>query len=118
MALLGFPPFVTFFTEVAILLAGFGRGLVWQMGLACLLLLVVFAGIARHVLAMTVGTDATPPVAPRSEALMPDRPTWWRQLPVGLGLGTAALLGVAGWPLAGTLTLAVAALGRVAGRRG
>ena len=110
-ALLGFPPFVTFFTEVAILLAGFGRGLVWQMGLACLLLLVVFAGIARHVLAMTVGTDATPPVAPRSEALMPDRPTWWRQLPVGLGLGTAALLGVAGWPLAGTLTLAVAALG-------
>lgn len=109
-ALLGFPPFVTFFSEVGILLGGFQRGLAWQMALAAALLLVMFAGFARHVLALTVGTDPDPtPQAP--EALMPDRPTLWRQVPVGLALAFSAVLAFAAWPLASVLTSAVAALG-------
>ncbi len=110
-ALLGFPPFVTFFTEVAIIVAGFQRGLGWQMVVACGLLLVVFAGIARHVLAMTLGADPTPVRSDHSEALMPDRPTRWRQVPIALALAAAALLGFLGWPLADTLLQAAAALG-------
>ncbi len=110
-ALLGFPPFLTFFTEVGIIVAGFHRGLVWQMGLACVLLLVVFAGIARHVLAMTLGTDSTPAAAVTSEALMPDRPTWWRQVPIVLALGVTALLAFAAWPLSDVIGAAVLALG-------
>lgn len=111
-ALLGFPPFVTFFTEVAILVAGFSRGLGWQMGIAIVLLLAMFAGFARHVLAMTVGTDPDP-IVPATEALMPDRPAMFRQVPVGIALALCAVAGFAAWPLAPVLADAVAALGGV-----
>jgi hydrogenase-4 component F len=101
--LLGFPPFVTFFTEVAIIIAGFTRGLAWQMGLACILLLVVFAGIARQALAMTLGA------APGGVGAHAQR--WWRQLPIWVALTANAVLGFAAWPLAAVLSQAVAALG-------
>jgi formate hydrogenlyase subunit 3/multisubunit Na+/H+ antiporter MnhD subunit len=109
-ALLGFPPFVTFFTEVAILVAGFQRGLGWQMTLACALLLVVFAGIARHALAMTVGTDPDPHSVRTSPAPL-DQPARFRQIPIGIALGVSAVIGFAAWPLTGPLLAAVAALG-------
>ncbi len=109
-ALLGFPPFVTFFTEVAIIVAGFQRGLGWQMMVACILLVVVFAGIARHVLAMTVGTDPDPEVT-RTLPAPPDKPARFRQVPIGIALGLCAVVGFAAWPLAGPLVAAVAALG-------
>ncbi len=109
-ALLGFPPFVTFFTEVAIIVAGFQRGLGWQMLLACALLLVVFAGIARHVLAMTVGSDLDPEVSRNSPAPR-DKPARYRQVPIGLALAVSAAIGFAAWPLATPLIAAVAALG-------
>jgi hydrogenase-4 component F len=105
--LLGFPPFVTFFTEVAIIIAGFQHGLMWQFGLACVLLLVVFAGITRQVLAMTLGGGDTAGKG-RDDGY---RPPWWRQLPIGLALAASAVLGFAAWPLASTLSEAVAALG-------
>ena len=60
-ALLGFPPFVLFFTEVAIVVAGWQAGLGWAMGIALVLLLVVFAGLSRHVSAMTLGAPAGAP---------------------------------------------------------
>ncbi|MFV0460756.1 MAG: proton-conducting transporter membrane subunit, partial [Actinomycetales bacterium] len=53
-ALLGFPPFTLFLTEVAIIVAGYQRGLVYPTTIALVLLLIVFAGISRHVLAMTL----------------------------------------------------------------
>jgi hydrogenase-4 component F len=99
--LLGFPPFVTFFTEVAIIVAGFTRGLGWQMAVACVLLLVVFAGITRQVLAMTLGAGV------REQS----RPVWWRRLPISLALLASAGLSFALWPLSGSLLAAVAALG-------
>lgn len=99
--LLGFPPFITFFTEVAILIAGFTRGLGWQMAVACALLLVVFAGISRQVLTMTLGAGTR----------APERVVWWRQLPIWLGLAASMALSFALWPLTPVLTAAVAALG-------
>ena len=91
-ALLGFPPFVTFFTEVGIIVAGFQRGLLWPMLVACVLLLVVFAGIARHALAMTLGADAGPTSAELDEALGALRQA--QGALVGLG-GSLALRGEA-----------------------
>ncbi len=109
-ALLGFPPFVTFFTEVAIIVAGFQRGLGWEMVVACVLLLAVFAGIARHALAMTVGADPDPEAA-RTSPAPPDLPARFRQVPIGVALAVSAVLGFAAWPLATPLVDAVAALG-------
>jgi hydrogenase-4 component F len=109
-ALLGFPPFVTFFTEVAIIIAGFQRGLGWQMIVACALLLIVFAGIARHALAMTVGTDRDPEVT-RTSPAPPDQPARYRQIPIVVALAVSAVIGFAAWPLATPLIAAVTALG-------
>jgi len=103
--LLGFPPFVTFFTEVAIVIAGFQAGLGVAMGLVCVLLLIVFAGISRQVLAMSLGVPAAG--RPMADGRTPLR----RRVPITLALVASALLGFAAWPLADTLAQAVAALG-------
>ena len=98
---------MTFFTEVAIIVAGFQAGLVWPFALGCVLLLVVFAGIARQVLRMTLGGgDAGARASDDGR-----RPPWWRQLPIGVALAVSAGLGFAAWPLAGVLGQAVVALG-------
>jgi hydrogenase-4 component F len=124
-ALLGFPPFVLFFTEVAIVVAGWQAGLGWAMGLALLLLLVVFAGLARHVSAMTLGepTSASPghdaqpdePGSPTDPALPAPGPVAepvgrGRQAPVLLALGAAAVPGFLAIPLAAALSEAAAVL--------
>ncbi len=112
-ALLGFPPFVLFFTEVAIVIAGWRAGLEVPMAVALGLLLLVFAGMARHVAAMTISTG---PVAPdEPDAVSPTGgtglPGSGRTAPVLISLAVAAVLGFAAWPLAGVLTAAAAALG-------
>lgn len=113
-ALLGFPPFVTFFTEVAILLALWQQGLGWVAGAALVLLLGVFAGIARHILGMTVGSADAPrtPSAGHDDDLEGgvDVPTRHRDAPVALALTATAVLGFLAYPLSGVLTDAVAAL--------
>ena len=123
-ALLGFPPFVLFFTEVTIVVTGWQAGLGWAMGIALVLLLVVFAGLSRHVLAMTLGASvradaagtvnrggdladpgpAAPDVGPSGGG---------RQAPVLLGLAAAAVLGFLAVPLAGTLDAAASVLAGV-----
>jgi hydrogenase-4 component F len=55
VALVGMPPFALFFTEVAIIFAGFQRGLGWVMSLAVLLFLINFAGLVRHSSLMIFG---------------------------------------------------------------
>jgi hydrogenase-4 component F len=82
------------------------------MVIACVLLLAVFAGIARNVLAMTVGAEPDRDAA-RTSAAPPDRPALFRQVPIGIALAAAGVLGFAAWPLAGPLLAAVAALGGV-----
>ena len=53
-ALLGFPPFGLFFSELAIIVAGWQAGLTWVVTAMVALLLLVFAGLGRHILAMTL----------------------------------------------------------------
>ena len=57
-ALLGFPPFALFFSEVGIVVAGWRAGLGAAMGAVLVLLLVLFAGLARATAAMVLGSGA------------------------------------------------------------
>lgn len=109
-ALLGFPPFVTFFTEVAILVALAEAGLWWAAGAAALLLLVTFVGIARQVLGMTVGAPAPVPDS-GDHRLVEDPPSRRRTAPVALALGVGAAMSFLAVVLVPVLTAAAAALG-------
>lgn len=110
-ALLGFPPFVTFFTEVAILVALTEAGLWWAAGGAALLLLVTFIGIARQVLGMAVG--APEPQAPGDHALVEDRPSPLRTAPVAIALVCGAAVSFLAVFFVPVLGAAAAALGVV-----
>jgi hydrogenase-4 component F len=57
VALVGMPPFALFFTEVAIIFAGFQRGLGFVMSLVVLLILINFAGLVRHSSLMIFGRN-------------------------------------------------------------
>jgi hydrogenase-4 component F len=109
-ALLGFPPFVTFFTEVAILLALTQAGLWWAAGGAAVLLLVTFVGIARQVLGMTIGSpDAA--TAPGDHALIEDRPSRLRTAPVAMAMICGAAVSFLALVFVPVLGAAATALG-------
>ena len=106
VALLGFPPFALFFTELAIILAGATSGLTLPTAAVVVLLLLVFVGLSRHTLAMTLGpTTAT-------QGSHPARTRRSAQIPVVIALTVSALLPLAAWPLTETLTSAASAVGR------
>ncbi len=109
-ALLGFPPFVTFFTEVAILVALTEAGLWWAAGGAALLLLVTFIGIARQMLRMTVGAPDPHP-APREHALVEDPPIRSRTAPVAIALACGAAVSFLAFLFVPVLGAAAVALG-------
>jgi hydrogenase-4 component F len=102
-ALLGLPPFSLFFSEVAIVVAGFQRGLGVVMVVAVGLVLVLFAGLARHTAAMTMGAGPAAAPAPDGTLLGP-------QTPLVLALGVTAVVGLAAGPLATLLAEAGAVL--------
>ncbi len=85
--LLGFPPGVLFFTEVTILVAGWQQGLGWVSLAAGGLLVVVFAVLARHTLAMTLGA----PDASSDRAA--ERRSWTADLPLAAALAVTAVVG-------------------------
>jgi hydrogenase-4 component F len=117
-ALLGFPPFSLFFSEVAIVVAGFQGGLGAVMVVAVVLILVLFAGLARHTSSMLfapvragdvlasvplAGTDA-----PSSQ---PDRASHGPRLPLVIALGATAVIAFASGPLSTLLAQAATLLG-------
>jgi hydrogenase-4 component F len=55
VALLGFPPFSLFASELGIARTGLASGRGWAVGIAFGLVLVAFAAIARHAIAMLLG---------------------------------------------------------------
>ncbi len=57
-ALIGFPPFSIFFSEVGIIVAGYSTGMGVTVGIALVLLLVIFASLTRLTVAMTIGAPA------------------------------------------------------------
>jgi hydrogenase-4 component F len=105
-ALLGLPPFSLFFSEVAIVVAGFQGGLGWAMAVAVGLLLVLFAGLARHSASMTLGQGSASPVDLNPPDLAPHGP----QLPLLFALGVTAVIGFATGPLSNLLTQAASLL--------
>jgi len=104
VALLGLPPFSLFFSEVAIVIAGVQRGLTWVMAVAVLLMLVLFAGLARHTSAVMFGPRSATDEPPDGAAHGP-----W--LPLAVALGATAVVGFAAGPLSTILVQAAAVLG-------
>jgi hydrogenase-4 component F len=75
-ALLGFPPFSIFFSEVGIVLAGWSAGMGIVVGIALALLLVIFASLTRLTVALTIGSphdsrDHLPPMLPEQASASP-----------------------------------------------
>ena len=115
VTLLGLPPSGLFLTEVALVVAGFRAGYGWAMLVLLVLLLVVFAGMGRAALTMTLGGG---PDGPDRPAPAPDGPDGAAAAaldaplaPVVLALAAAALVVVAPEPFAGALRAAVDVLG-------
>ena len=116
-ALLGFPPFSLFFSEVAILIACWQRGLGWAAAIALVLLLVIFGGLARTSAGMLLGRPAVPvpPPTPPTTQPSPTPPTSpllgrGPQAPVALALGCCAVVAFAALPVGGLLARAAADL--------
>ncbi|MGW5423795.1 proton-conducting transporter transmembrane domain-containing protein [Streptomyces sp. NPDC003943] len=121
-ALLGFPPFSLFASELGIVRAGFGAGLGWVAAVALLLVLVVFGALAVRTARMLLG-PAMPAASPGAEAGPGAGPglgqgqgagpgPWpgavW---PLVLGLAACAALGLTTGPLTGLLHDAAAVIG-------
>jgi hydrogenase-4 component F len=91
LALLGLPPFSLFASELAIARAGFADGLGWAVAIALVLMLVIFAAVARHAQQMLLGE------APAD--LESHRTTSLAVAPLIAGLAVSAALGVSIWPI-------------------
>jgi hydrogenase-4 component F len=115
-ALLGMPPFALFFTEVAIVVAGFQRGMGWVLTIAVGLLLVAFIGLARHTGDMVFGAaqegeGSIAPGDPVEPHAVVDRSWRGPRLPLIAALGITAVVGVATGPFADLLGQAARVLG-------
>lgn len=101
LALLGFPPFSLFASELALSRAAFTHGgaMSWLMSLALLLVLIAFAALAHRVAHMLLGPAPRPRTKPESAAAVG---------PLVLGLAACTALGITLGPLAGLLTHAAA----------
>ncbi len=91
VALLGFPPFALFASEVGMARGMSTAGLAWALAMALLFVLVAFGALARHGSAMLLG--AVPGGAP---ALRVSR---IGAVPIVTGLGACLLLGITAGPL-------------------
>ncbi|MFJ5842867.1 proton-conducting transporter membrane subunit [Streptomyces shenzhenensis] len=103
VALMAFPPFSLFASELGIARAGFlaGGGLAWVTAVALLLVLVAFAALAARTAHMLLGPAPAPPTGPEATAV-------W---PLALGLSACAALGVGLGPLTDLLHTAAQAIG-------
>ncbi|WP_329238226.1 proton-conducting transporter membrane subunit [Actinoallomurus sp. NBC_01490] len=103
-ALAGLPPFPLFASELGIARSTAAAGLGWVLAAALVLLLVIFAALARHTTAMLLGpapgTDPATPVLTRGAVT-----------PLALALIAAAILGTALGPLQPLLRAAATIVG-------
>ncbi|WP_262056990.1 proton-conducting transporter membrane subunit [Streptomyces sp. STR69] len=100
-ALMAFPPFSLFASELGITRAGFaaGAGLGWVTAIALLLVLLAFAALALRTARMLLGPGT--PTGESPSAL-------W---PLAIGLGACAALGITTGPLGELLHTAAQAIG-------
>jgi hydrogenase-4 component F len=111
LALLGFPPFSLFASELALARAGFAAHLGYPTAAAFLLILIAFAALAGHGARMILGTtpsadQSTPPAAGGPALSMPAR------IPLITALATVAALGITAWPISTLLSAAAQVGGR------
>ena len=110
-ALLGLPPFSLFASELALARAAAGEGLVWVVGVALLLLLVVFVAVARPVAGMLLGVPAPDDEAPAvAFPVESGRRAAVSVAPFVLALAALAVIGVLA-PLDGLLETAAEIVG-------
>ena len=113
-ALIGFPPFSIFFSEVGIILAGFAEGMGLVVGIALVLLLVIFAGLTRLTVGMVLGAPvpaAAGSTAEPAEPLVRDFSWHGPRVPLILALATTACVGFIAEPVGTLIEQAVAVLG-------
>ena len=103
LALLGFPPFSLFASELALARAGFAAHLGWIIAVTLLLLLIAFAALASHAGRMLLGDepDHTPPAAAGGGVLGVRK-----LLPLITALAVLAALGITAWPISTLLATA------------
>jgi hydrogenase-4 component F len=104
VALLGLPPFALFTSEIAIARGTAAAGLGWALAPAFLLVLVIFAALARHGAAMLLG----PPPAPAGAIAVGGSAAL---APLMCGLMACAVLGLTLGPLRELLAAAATVLG-------
>jgi hydrogenase-4 component F len=92
LALLGFPPFSLFASELAIVRAGIDNGLGWAVTIALVLLVVIFAAVVARAQPMLLGTGG-----PHVET--DDTSSLTVRIPLVAGLLATAALGVSIWPI-------------------
>ncbi len=91
LALLGFPPFSLFASELGIARAGVAGGLAWAVAIALVLVFVIFAAIVGHAQQMLLGEPGTDAGAHRTSTIA--------AVPLVAGLAAVAVLGVSIWPV-------------------
>jgi hydrogenase-4 component F len=111
LALLGFPPFSLFASELGIARAGFAAHLGLPVAAALLLTLLAFASLARHTAAMLLGDTNPPhpnadPEAAAPTAVHAARLPLVTRTPLVTALAVVAALGVTAWPISTLLNLA------------
>lgn len=104
LALIGFPPFSVFASELGIVRAGFGAGLGAVTAVALVLVLLIAAALVTHTSRMLLGEVPEGPGA----ATVPVRLPAGTAVPLLAGLIACAVLGVTLGPLADLLRLAAA----------
>ncbi|MCC6270912.1 MAG: hydrogenase, partial [Microbacteriaceae bacterium] len=110
VALVGLPPFSIFFSEVNILVAGWMEGMGVVVGIALFLLLIIFAGLVRLTVVMTLGEV---PALPSSPPTPPDHSAHGPRLPLVLALITTAVIAFLAQPIGAMLARAAASLGEL-----
>jgi len=104
LALLGFPPFSLFVSELTMIRAEIAAGLVWAVAVQVVLMLVIFIALLDHGRHMLLGA-----ADPGDQAPIRTRPI--AAVPLVAGLVACAALGVTVWPAEQLLQRAAALVG-------
>lgn len=102
LALIGFPPFSLFTSELAIARAGFTTGLGWLTAAAFVLVLVIAAALVAHISRMLLGPSPDGPGAATARHSLPADAV----VTLVIALAVCAAIGISAAPLAHLLHLA------------
>ncbi|HEU5425789.1 MAG TPA: proton-conducting transporter membrane subunit [Actinocrinis sp.] len=101
LALLGFPPFSLFASELALARAGFAAGLGWPVAAAFTLILIALAALVTHTAAMLLGNPEGGGRPAASDAL-----NLTARTPLITALVAVGALGISAWPISSLIATA------------